>query len=460
MLSLFKRSLVLRLITAISLLFIIGLGTLVYLQSHAASESSLSLFKANHTEKSELLVTQMRGGLKWKKKEGIDTVYADLKEAPGTTLAAVIATDADGKVITEYAHDTKQLEFYKKSFDSYKNETSQKDTATHEDTSTLLTFKKVTDPKDSSILGYVTIVWDKSSIVKKLQDDVNSQIVISMVFVGGALIVLFLLVKTIIQTPLKKVQAAVMNLSQNDTSHDIPYIERHDEFGNISRALVIFRDNILETQRLRGEQKLQEDRARADRIKALNDMADNFERQIGGFIAGLSHAGKEMEKVSNSLVENANNTSSSAASASESAHDASKNVTSVAYATEQLNASIQEISRQVDHSNRHATEAQSRASDTSVKMQELVVASERIGQVVDLIKAIAEQTNLLALNATIEAARAGMQGRVLLLSPTKSKVLRPKQARQPKKSPCKWVAFNRPPKTLTNLLKKLSPSST
>ena len=35
---------------------------------------------------------------------------------------------------------------------------------------------------------------------------------------------------------------------------------------------------------------------------------------------------------------------------------------------------------------------------------------DKIGSVMDVIKAVAEQTNLLALNAAIEAARAGAAG--------------------------------------------------
>lgn len=44
-------------------------------------------------------------------------------------------------------------------------------------------------------------------------------------------------------------------------------------------------------------------------------------------------------------------------------------------------------------------------------MLDLDAESQRIGKVLDVIRAVAEQTNLLALNAAIEAARAGENGR-------------------------------------------------
>src|SRR5690606_41209346 len=49
--------------------------------------------------------------------------------------------------------------------------------------------------------------------------------------------------------------------------------------------------------------------------------------------------------------------------------------------------------------------------ETNGKVESLVDAAQKIGDVVKLIQAIAEQTNLLALNATIEAARAGEAGK-------------------------------------------------
>ena len=44
-------------------------------------------------------------------------------------------------------------------------------------------------------------------------------------------------------------------------------------------------------------------------------------------------------------------------------------------------------------------------------VSELGSHSEKVEEIVDLIRSIAEQTNLLALNAAIEAARAGEAGR-------------------------------------------------
>jgi methyl-accepting chemotaxis protein len=86
---------------------------------------------------------------------------------------------------------------------------------------------------------------------------------------------------------------------------------------------------------------------------------------------------------------------------------ASSNMQSVATATEELSASVEEIGRQVHGSNRIAEAAVVQAKEADDRIATLSLAAQRIGDVVKLITAIAEQTNLLALNATIEAARAG-----------------------------------------------------
>ena len=86
-------------------------------------------------------------------------------------------------------------------------------------------------------------------------------------------------------------------------------------------------------------------------------------------------------------------------------------VESVAAASEELSASINDISQQAAHAAGIASRAVGQARDTDGTVQGLAKSAGRIGEVVGLINTIAAQTNLLALNATIEAARAGEAGR-------------------------------------------------
>jgi methyl-accepting chemotaxis protein len=87
------------------------------------------------------------------------------------------------------------------------------------------------------------------------------------------------------------------------------------------------------------------------------------------------------------------------------------NVQSVASATSEVGASIEEIGRQLQHSTKIAAEAVKQAEQTDARIMQLSQSAGRIGDVVTLITTIAAQTNLLALNATIEAARAGEAGK-------------------------------------------------
>jgi methyl-accepting chemotaxis protein len=95
----------------------------------------------------------------------------------------------------------------------------------------------------------------------------------------------------------------------------------------------------------------------------------------------------------------------------QSLDSASQNVQAAASAGEELNASIQEISRQVSRSADLAAATVEDARRTDATVQNLAQASHKIGEVVNIISDIAAQTNLLALNATIEAARAGEAGK-------------------------------------------------
>jgi methyl-accepting chemotaxis protein len=87
------------------------------------------------------------------------------------------------------------------------------------------------------------------------------------------------------------------------------------------------------------------------------------------------------------------------------------NVQSVAAAAEELSASVKEISVNMAESSASTQEILGAVVNADTETENLVVRTQQMEDVIELINSIAGQINLLALNATIEAARAGDAGK-------------------------------------------------
>jgi methyl-accepting chemotaxis protein len=91
--------------------------------------------------------------------------------------------------------------------------------------------------------------------------------------------------------------------------------------------------------------------------------------------------------------------------------NASKMIENAAVGTEELSASVKEITESMTKSRSITEEAYGIVENADVETNKLSEAAEAMGGIVELINNIASQINLLALNATIESARAGEAGK-------------------------------------------------
>jgi methyl-accepting chemotaxis protein len=128
-------------------------------------------------------------------------------------------------------------------------------------------------------------------------------------------------------------------------------------------------------------------------VSADIKLADN----VQGLVQTITSSSKEMQTTAQVQATGAEQTNQQASL--------------VASASEELAASVSEISQQVTQASKIATSAVNEAGKSEESVNLLMTAAEKIGDVVEIINSIASQTNLLALNATIEAARAGEAGR-------------------------------------------------
>jgi methyl-accepting chemotaxis protein len=150
---------------------------------------------------------------------------------------------------------------------------------------------------------------------------------------------------------------------------------------------------------------------RATHRRELDALAGSFSDSVKSVVAAVADSARELEASARSMTDIAAETGRQAVAVAAASEQASNNVQTVAAAAEELSNSIHEITNQVGQFAGVANEAVADAERTDAKMQLLVNAADKIGEVIGLINDIASQTNLLALNATIEAARAGEAGR-------------------------------------------------
>jgi methyl-accepting chemotaxis protein len=270
--------------------------------------------------------------------------------------------------------------------------------------------------KESFVKGFAPWGWIIGSGV--YIDDLNAIFWQQAKFEGGIIAAVLLIMGVIsffiarsITKPINGMSDTMRALAAGDLQAAIPGVGRGDEIGEMAGAVEVFKNNAIEQKRLEEENKLASQRAEQEKRQAMQKVADDFEASVKSVVESLSHTATEMQATAKSMSAAASQTEEQAGSAANASEDASGNVQTVATAAEELSSSIEEIGRQVNRSSQTANKAVENARATNGKVEGLVEAAQKIGDVVKLIQDIAEQTNLLALNATIEAARAGEAGK-------------------------------------------------
>ncbi|MGE8131780.1 methyl-accepting chemotaxis protein [Methylobacterium sp. NPDC080182] len=212
--------------------------------------------------------------------------------------------------------------------------------------------------------------------------------------------------------PLANLVSVLTRMAQGEIDAQIKEAERGDEIGAVGQAVEGIKAMVARKAAEEAEVKRRADEAAAaERRRTMVELADGFERAVGGIVGMVSSSATELQATAQQMTATAQETAAQSTGVAAAAEEASTNVNTVAAAAEELGSSVQEIGRQVTGSAHLAQVAVGAADETVHLVQALSQSASRIGDMVGMISGIAGQTNLLALNATIEAARAGAAGR-------------------------------------------------
>ncbi|MCP1550748.1 MULTISPECIES: methyl-accepting chemotaxis protein [Methylorubrum] len=236
--------------------------------------------------------------------------------------------------------------------------------------------------------------------------------------------VIFVSAQILLTRPLHSLVGVLQRMARGEVDAEIREAARGDEIGAVGKAVEAIKAMVARKAIEEAEVKRRADEAAAaERRRTMIELADGFERAVGGIVGMVSSSATELQATAQQMTATAQETAAQSTSVAAAAEEASTNVNTVAAAAEELGSSVQEIGRQVTGSAHLAQAAVGEADQTAHLVQALSQNAARIGDMVGMISGIAGQTNLLALNATIEAARAGAAGRGFAVVATEVKAL-------------------------------------
>ena len=191
-----------------------------------------------------------------------------------------------------------------------------------------------------------------------------------------------------ITRPLRETLAVVERIASGDLTQDVR-VTRRDELGvlqqGIARMGVTLRDLISGIR---------------DGVTQIASAAEELSAVTEETSAGVNSQKVETDQVATAMHE-------MTATVQEVARNAEQASQAAAAADGEAREGDRVVNEAITQIERLANEVARSTEAMSVLQKE----SDKIGSVMDVIKAVAEQTNLLALNAAIEAARAGEAGR-------------------------------------------------
>ena len=140
-----------------------------------------------------------------------------------------------------------------------------------------------------------------------------------------------------ISRPIRHIGEVLLELARGNRDVEVPYTERRDEVGDNARAGgETFKEKLIRIEQLEAAEKETERRSAEQRKADMRALADLFESAVADVVHAVSSSSTELEAAAEAIRTTAGSTRELSGKVLSASTQASENVRSVSFATEQL----------------------------------------------------------------------------------------------------------------------------
>jgi methyl-accepting chemotaxis protein len=312
------------------------------------------------------------------------------------------------------------------------------------------TFLTVYEPildRSGQVVAIIAAATLISSMKSELATFAQGLLAPTILLLGIAVSVSYLIVRRQLR-PIGTLTGVISGLARQDYQTDIPETDAQDDIGQLTRACIALRKDLLDAAQLAEKASAAEadrEHQRLELARVVHDLRNGLSRLAEGDLTGpIASTGDDpfpgeydvlrqsynvvLDRVSGVIDQVsviARDVRDSAAEIADASRELSGRAETQAATLEESAAALTELTQSVASTAERASMAQEASfgnrtgaergagivRDAVAAMQGIERGSDQITRIIGVIDDIAFQTNLLALNAGVEAARAGEAGR-------------------------------------------------
>ena len=225
---------------------------------------------------------------------------------------------------------------------------------------------------------YIALSVDSAEVFAPVQRLGQIMAVATLIVLVLLAVVVSRLMAVTVSRPMNRLVGVLQRMAQGEIDADIAEARRSDEIGDVGKAVQSIKAMVAQKALAQAEiERLAEEAAAMERRRTMLELADDFEKAVGGIVGMVSSSATELQATAQTMTATAEQTAAQSSSVAAAAEEAAINVSTVSAATEELGASVHEIARQVSGSSSLANAAVNEADHTGRLVAELSQAVTR-----------------------------------------------------------------------------------